>query len=251
MASVTQRIKAVSQPRGGYINPKSLTEIQLTSSIELYTEENIHASLVGLAVDYLSRFMCGASKKEAFKISFIGARIIGELENAQMFLDDISSLDDKSIKNACKLVGYDVIYRAGIFGYRPVDTIKPDKITIANIREMVNRAIVFFKAYGPVVLDGFTFDGAYTKLINTGDGDFITKETLWDFKVSVAAPTKDHTLQLLIYYLMGLRSNHKDEFLCIKKLGIFNPRLNRVYLIDIKSILQDVIEEVSKDAIGY
>ena len=251
MASVTQRIKAVTQPRGGYINPKSLTEIQLTSSVDLYTEENIHASLIGLAVDYLSRFICGTRKEEAFKISFIGARIIGELENAQMFLDDISGLDDKSIKNACKLVGYDVIYRAGIMGYRPVDTIKPDKITIANIRELVNRAISFFKSNGPVVIDGFALDGAYTKLINIGDGDFITKDTLWDFKVSVATPTKDHTLQLLIYYLMGLKSNHKDAFLSINKLGIFNPRLNRVYLIDINSILQDVIDDVSREVIGY
>lgn len=136
-------------------------------------------------------------------------------------------------------------------GYRPVDTIKPDKITIANIRELVNRAISFFKSYGPVVIDGCALDGAYTKLINIGDGDFITKDTLWDFKVSVATPTKDHTLQFLVYYLMGLRSNHKDVFLSIKKLGVFNPRLNRVYLIDINTIQQEVIDDVSREVIGY
>ena len=53
VCSVTQRIKQVKQPRGGYINPRNLTSIPLGDGIEsLNDEENVHASLVGLAVDY-------------------------------------------------------------------------------------------------------------------------------------------------------------------------------------------------------
>ena len=71
---------------------------------------------------------------------------------------------------------------------------------------MVERSLSFFKAFGPVTADGFTMEGAYTATITTGDGDFLTKDTLWDFKVTTSKPNKDHTLQLLIYYLMGRRS---------------------------------------------
>lgn len=37
-------------------------------------ESSIAASLVGTAVDYLSRFMDGTSVEEAFEISLLGAR---------------------------------------------------------------------------------------------------------------------------------------------------------------------------------
>lgn len=59
--SVTQRIRQVKQPRGGYINYKMMKVIELEGGgIEkLNSEENIHANLVGLAVDYLTRFMAG------------------------------------------------------------------------------------------------------------------------------------------------------------------------------------------------
>ena len=99
-------------------------------------------------------------------------------------------------------------------------------------------------------MDGFTFEDGYTNTINTGDGDFLTTETLWDFKVSKSKPTKDHTLQLLIYSIMGKKSIHK-EFENIKKLGIYNPRLNIVYTLDMKLINKDLIETISSEVIGY
>lgn len=149
-----------------------------------------------------------------------------------------------------KLVGYDVCYRAGVMGYRPVEEILPDKSTIENIKIMVERSLSFIELFGPIILDGFTFEGGYTNTINTGDGDFLTTETLWDFKVSKSKPTKDHTLQLLIYSIMGKKSIHK-EFENIKKLGIYNPRLNIVYTLDMKLINKDLIETISSEVIGY
>ena len=88
--------------------------------------------------------------------------------------------------------------------YIPVEEINPDISTVSNIRTMVDRSTVFFKQYGPVIKDGFSFEGGYTKLVSTGDGDFLTKDTLWDFKVFNKASTNVHTLQLLMYYIMGV-----------------------------------------------
>lgn len=250
MASVTQRIKQIKQPRGGYINPKQFTVTSLDDHTQLFEIENIHSSLVGLAVDYMTRFTIGATVEDAFKISLLGANIIGQTAYAQKLLKKIKGLDDTSLTAACQLSGYDVCFRAGVMGYRPVEEIIPNMQTIANIRTMVNRGENFIKQYGPIVWDGFTFEGGYTNLVSSGDGDFLTENTLWDFKVSIKGPTNAHTLQLLMYYLMGIRSKHK-EFQNIKQLGVFNPRLNNVYLLEISNIPLSIISEVSKDVIGY
>lgn len=248
--SVTQRIKQVKQPRGGYVNP-ALFEITVKEEdAELAINENIHPSLIGIALDYLTRFSSEDSVEEAFKISLKGAGLINKDKVAKTLLNNITSLDDISIINAVKLSGFDVVFRAGLSGYKPVEEIEPDAVTVNNIRIMVNRSLKFLEEYGPKILDGFTFVGGYTDTVSTGDGDFITEDTLWDFKVSRLPPKKEHTLQLLMYWRMGIHSNQK-EFQNIKFLGIFNPRLNKVYKLPISEISDDLIKEVEKEVIGY
>ncbi len=259
MYSVTKRISMIKQPRGGYINKKELNIIQLEDDIVLNENENIQASLIGLAVDYMTRFAMSTTKEKAFSISLKGAMALdlftldkkqSATKNAAKLLSNIKGLDKESIINACKLVGYDVCFRAGIIGYKPVEEINPDADTIENILTMINRSISFWKEYGPITKDGFTFEGGYTDIISTGDGDYLTKDTLWDFKVSKDEPKPKYTLQLLVYYIMGVHSVYK-EFNSIKKLGIYNPRLNKVYTLNIDSISAEIIETVSKDVIGY
>ncbi len=259
MYSVTKRISMIKQPRGGYLNKKDFTSIQLNDGITLNIDENINAGLVGLAVDYMTRFMTSANKEEAFSISLQGAKYLDlftankkllATKNAIKLLKNIKGLDSESITNVCKLAGYDVCYRAGIIGYRPVEEINPDSDTIENIITMINRSLLFWEEYGPVSKDGFTFEGGYTDIISAGDGDYLTQDTLWDFKVSKNEPKSQHTLQLLVYYIMGMHSIH-EEFKTIKKLGIYNPRMNKVYIIDIDTIPQQVINEVSTEIIGY
>lgn len=250
MSSVTNRIKEIKQPRGGYINPKEFKEILLNDKNSLNNEENIHASIIGMAVDYLSRINMGDTKEEAFKISLIGAQIIQQSDKAQKLLKKIKGLDDNSIVAACKLVGYDVCFRAGINFFKPVENINPDKHTIENIRIMVNRTEIFIKEYGPIKENGMTFSGGYTQTITSGDADFMTEDTLWDFKVSNDKPKSAHTLQLLVYYLLGTHFN-KEKYSKIKNLGIFNPRLNKVFLIDIDKISEETIKLVENEVIGY
>lgn len=250
MVSVTQRIKQIKQPRGGYLPVKTFTVTTLDDGQLLNPEESIAASLVGTAVDYLSRFMDGTAVEEAFEISLLGARVMRMEAKAFGLLDDVKGMDDLSITKACQLAGFDSTFRAGPLFYRPVESIVPDQATIANIRIMVERSLSFFKDFGPVTADRFTMEGAYTSTITTGDGDFLTKDTLWDFKVTTSKLNKDHTLQLLIYYLMGRRSIH-PEFQTIENLGIFNPRQNTIYQLPISEISDEIIKEVETVVIGY
>ena len=187
MPSVTQRIAQVKQPRGGYVNPtKVLTKTSLGFAplFEL-KDENVSAGLVGIAVDYLTRVMTGTPVEQAFKISFFGAGLMDQRDNAETLASRIKGLDDDSIVAACKLVGYDSAFRAGPVAFRLVEGINPNEETIENVRVMVESGLKFFEEYGPVTHDGITFEGGYTETVNTGDGDFMTADTLWDFKCSV------------------------------------------------------------------
>lgn len=262
MYSVTKRIGTIKQPYGGYLRIKDFNATVFDDGKVLNPVENISPSLVGLAVDYLTRFMLGAELKDAFRISLIGAgrlssylgNIGGDSEsvivNSYLLYRDIKGLDYTSVINAYKLVGYDSCARGCYSAYKSVEEINPDDYTIENIITMVERGIKLWENYGDVVKSGFTFDGGYTGLVSSGDGDYLTRDTLWDFKVSKNEPKIKDTLQLLMYYIMGKHSIHA-EFKTINKLGIFNPRKNKAYIIDTSLISLDTINQVSEDVIGY
>lgn len=120
MSTVTSRIKEVKQPRGGYIRP-SVLKVETIDDGKVLGEENLHSSILGMVVDYLTRFVMGAPVAEAFKISIKGycARksLVGEEAIAhdkqlkidiESLLHQITSLDNNSIIAACKACTYDV-----------------------------------------------------------------------------------------------------------------------------------------------
>lgn len=130
MVSVTQRIKEIKQPYGGYLRPSTMDKVQLTNKEELYPDENIHPTKIGLVVDYLSRFLSnGNSVEDAFRISIKGLNLLkayatqyekirtryGDLiEQADETLLNIKGLDDESIISACQITTFDSVYRAGL-----------------------------------------------------------------------------------------------------------------------------------------
>ena len=131
------------------------------------------------------------------------------------------------------------------------EEINPSIETIENIRIMVKRSMTFWEKYGEITVSGFTFEPTgYTETVNSGDGDYLTKDTLWDFKVSKSNLTSKNTLQLLMYWIMGKHSG-KPEFKNINKLGVFNPRLNIVYLLETSEISKEIIKKVEDDVICY
>jgi len=249
MPSVTTRIGEVRQPKGGFIPRTRFKATKIDDGI-LLEKENIDPRLVGITVDYLTRMTQGCIAQDAFSISLLGARNIHKEGIALSLLKDIKGLSRTSVANACRLASFDKYLRTSIREYTPVESISPDEKTINNIITMVNRGIIFFRKHGPVVMNGVTFPGGYTITVDSGDGDFLTSDTLWDFKVSTAEPTSKHTLQLLVYYIMGCHSIHR-EFQKIQYLGIFNPRLNKVYRLDIANIDEDVIKTIEREVICY
>lgn len=278
MSCVTERINNIKQPRGGYIKPSEFEVIDMNDGIVLNEEENVYGSIIGLVVDYLTRFNMGASVIEAFGISMYGAAIAESLgvkkslKIAKSLLNGIQGLDDTSVINACKLVTFDIWRRnpVGAMMAKGYKEINPDKATIQNIQTMVKRSIAFFDKYGPVVKSGFTFEpmqedekayekmietgkgtyGGYTATVSRGDGDFLTADTLWDFKVSKSKTTGKQTLQLLMYWIMGKHSG-QEVYKNITKIGIFNPRLNIVCLYDMKNVSEEIIKIVEDEIIGY
>lgn len=295
MVSVTQRItqynREVGQPRGGLLNPKLFTVTQHADAHGALDgkQENLHASVVGLAVDYLTRLAHtqllddepAQTLGDVFRASLLGARKVSEQTEHTSALDDavaalgkvtfspssvdstrfIFNVDETAVRVACQLATYDVALRAGVGFYNPAATqLVPDHLTVAHILTMVNRAGTFFAEYGPITSDGFLFvggeeylaggRGGYTDLVDSGDGDFLTKDTLWDFKVSASKPNKDHTLQVLMYFLMGKESG-LEEFADLTHVGIFNPRLNQTYRHAIEDVPAEVIDAVRRGVIGY
>lgn len=251
-SSVTQRVDATKQPRGGFISPKKFEKIVLDGggADDLHPSENVHASLVGLAVDYLTRFMTGTSAEKVFAVSKSGATYVQKLDLFEQLLSSIKGLDHDSIVAAVKLSGFDSAARAGMMAYRSVEDITPDVYTVENVRVMVERSLRFFEQYGPKVLDHLTFEGGYTRQAMSGDGDFLTSDTLWDFKVSKYGLSSKHTLQLFMYWRMGLHSIH-SEYEKVRYIGVYNPRLNIVYRLDVRVIPAFLVQFLEATVIGY
>ena len=276
--SVTGRIAKIKQPYGGYIRLSAFDKKNMDDGIILHEKENVHGTIIGLVVDYMTRFMMGTDIKEAFDVSLYGAKFAQTFTKEEIFADAvmllirIKGLDEQSIINACKLVTFD-IWKRNPFGAAKAINYKemnPDKDTIENIITMIKRSIKFFEEYGPVVKDGFNFEpvnatmddymkmmnskegsfGGYTAVVSSGDGDFLTKDTLWDFKVIKNNPQSKDTLQILMYWIMGQHSG-QECFKTIDNIGFFNPRSNIIYTRNIKTIPDEIIKIVENDVICY
>jgi len=295
MVSVTQRITQyntqVGQPRGGLIRPTmmSFTVIDDEHGVLDHKIENLHASVIGMAVDYLSRLVrvhvrqdeFSDSVRDVFKVSlrgadridtvYAGSGVAAAAEEAvssiRFFTTDqdlaMAVIDENTVRAACQLAGYDVGGRNDPRLWNPEHGAAgrvPDQMTITHVAIMLARTQAFFAEYGPVTKDGFVFAdplrfhlgerGGYTDLVDSGDGDFVTLDTLWDLKVSASKPTKDHTLQLLMYFLMGKESG-LPAFAELTHVGLFNPRLGTVHRLAVANVPSDVIETIRRDVIGY
>lgn len=295
MVSVTQRItqynSEVGQPRGGLIKPSMMTctAIDDEHSVLDHKIENLHASVIGMAVDYLSRLArvrtaqdeFSDSVRDVFRVSLRGAERIDAVyagsgvaaaaEDAVasigFFKTDrgvvMAVIDDNTVRAACQLAGYDMGGRNDPRLWNPEHGAAgrvPDQITITHVAIMLARTQAFFAEYGPVTQDGFVFAdpmrfllgerGGYTDLVDSGDGDFLTADTLWDMKVSASKPTKDHTLQLLMYFLMGKESG-LPAFAELTHVGLFNPRLGTIHRLAVADVPLGTIETIRRDVIGY
>lgn len=251
MASVQTIVSTIPQPQGGFLNIDTFEQDYIEDFQRLSIRENLHPAVVGLIVDYMTRFMLGKTPEEAFSISLKGAKLVNELDFAKKLCRNIKGLDDRSLQCAEVLVSYDVYYRKeNVSPGREKQEPTIDDTTCENIRIMVNRCLTFFNTYGLPLDIKHDFEGAYTDVITQGESDYLTQDTLWDLKVSKYKPGYRYTLQLLFYYVLGLHSKYKDYYESLKCIGLYNPRLNTLYRIETSKITEKQIKTVEK-MIGY
>lgn len=257
MLSVTDRIKTVQQPQGGYVPKSFFLEKEYEDYYSVSEVRSDLASIQGTVVDYLTRFMLTNDKYDAFDISLQGARKIDdayenedETRNIMALLEKVTGLDDDSIKAACKIVYYDSAFRIGVKAYKKPNDSDFTSNLFLNIKILVKRSLMFFNSIGGITSTKMTFEGGYTDLVTSGDGDYLSKDTLIDLKVSKEDFSSRWSLQLLMYYLLGFHSIH-PEYKKIKKICIFNPYKNKSYLCKIKDISDESMYKVSCEVLGY
>ena len=255
--TVTQRVKSISQREGGIVPESLFVKVQYNDFKDVHIVKSALAPIQGMVVDYLTRFILSGDVKHSFDISIKGAQVVdrvmensNEFDKLMLILSEIKGLDRNSIFHACKAVCYDSAYRKGYKYFQAPEDLEVDDELINNVRVLVERSLAFLELVKPVVCDGFTFDGGYTDLVVKGDGDYLTKDILIDFKTSKDEFSPHWSLQVLIYYLLGIHSIH-PEFQTITKLCIFNPFTNCSYICDIDSISDEVKYMVSHYVIGY
>ncbi|MDR3152271.1 MAG: hypothetical protein LBT85_02255 [Bifidobacteriaceae bacterium] len=250
MYSLCCALRFSNQDYASFFNRNLLNTIEFSDDKQL-SKENINSRITGNAVQYLTKFLITRDKEKAFFIPLLGAERCNKIDEARMRLDNIVGLDDKSIKDACRLAGYELCYKInpkyGENNYK----IRPDEKTVSNIRIMVNRSLYVLRKYGPVLLDDIAFNGAFTNKVNSASGDYLTPEGFWNFANTLDRADNLDILQLLSHWIMGLHSVHKNKFKNVKYLVIFSPRLNKLYYIEVDKIGQNTISSISKRIIGY
>lgn len=261
VTTVVQRIREIKQPRGGFLTKNDFEKIMLNNDnkeIFNFDEENIHGRYLGITVDYITRFMLSdMSEFENFIRAFYGA-LMGTRSSKENIPKELvktvfnNPLSDDGIINAIRISHYDQLYRSPLarLDFNSFKEINPNYSTINNVRSFVNRSLYVFEQYGPIVMDGFEFPEGYTEFVTIGEADYLTNDSLFDLKLLRGDLNKNYTMQIMMYWRMGLRA-HKKKFENVRYLRFYNPRKDILYQIDVDNISEEIIRIVDKDVIGY
>lgn len=237
------------QPEGGYPPLSLFDEVCLADPVPLFAFEDVPADVTGLAVDYLSRVARGVPARDAFRVPL--ARLVGRSADAERLLAMVDGFSDRSVRAACLLCGFDAASRRGPARWRAGRVRDPGPATVHNVRRMVARTLRFMDRMGPVVWEGFTFDGGYTDRVTSGDGDLLTADGLWDLKVSRWPPNPTYTLQLLVYRLAARPAFHTSRVSPCAASGPVQRAVGHDVEHPVARIGADVVHAVERDVIGY
>lgn len=251
MFSVSAMAAQAKQPNGGYLPVSLFRTIEYDDGNTTPSISAEYAGAAGTVVDYMTRFAMTGDKQAAFSISLAGAAKVAHGADAIRLLDKVTGLNEQSLCAAFELVKYDVALRQGAAAFVPTEAKAPPKEALLATAIMIQRTIAFFHAYEMPVLNGFTMDGGYSRLVSSGDGDYVTETTLLDMKCTSGNLNSRWALQLLMYYIMGYQSYNSSYFRKLKRIGFFNPMKNTLYYYDIKEIPNEILYKVSRDVIGY
>ena len=275
MSSVTARIKEINQPYGGYLPSKMFMCKQYSDNKEVKPLSDKYYSMVqGTMTDDLVRLECGFNRNDVFRLAILGANLLDAamlcftsgydgvmaINKTRELLSRVNGLDNNSLHSVYRLVELESCYRNinNVIKTDVYSLLNPCKYfefdTMANnIRAMVERTVKFIRGINKgKIYSGLTFEGGYTLNVNSGDCDYIVGDTLIDLKCSVSKNMRsDWSLQLLMYYIMGLHSENSSIFENVRYICIFNAVYNKSYTLDISKIDDKTMYIVSKDIIGY
>ena len=107
---------------------------------------------------------------------------------------------------------------------------------------------------GYTVLGLLTEEGELVTVVGcipcVAPGEKLTADGLWDLKVSRWPPNPTYTLQLLVYWRLGLHSTHPED-LRGRRLGLYNARSDTMWSVPVARIGADAVRAVERDVIGY
>ena len=256
-ATITRRINTIRQPEGGFLSPNAFTVTAFDGGNgdgggDL-NPPSLNPDLVEAAVYYLSAVMLGRPARSAFMPSLYVSLVTGfgeDTDEVGEMIEGIVGLDRASVVNAVIVCGYIVCHNADVDYCKKVDRIVPDDAAVENIVTMVNRTVEFARRFETGMLGPISLDGGYSNIVTAGAVEMLSKDTVWNFRISVSAADEKDTLRVLMYWRMGLRST-VSAFKDVKYLGIFNPRRNEISRIAVEDIPEEVLFKVDRDVIGY
>lgn len=267
-----------------------MEEIQLNSDdlgVISPNGETVNSALMGTMIDYLTRLVvCHDLQAFDFLVEIQGELLFTSKEIADLnklifrcknqFKNiSIESLTIKDVNLVEVICGYEQHFRGDMHqinaAYAPVDD-----ITLEHIKALLTRAKSFFNQYGmPKANDyhcsiggnpdvNFNFDYLNKKISDLktwifGDGDYLLRDALVDFKVYRDSKAQSNWKKQLFVYYLGLM-NDELEINGVNKGDIrylinFNPRYNKVYKIDISQIplsqkrqfIVDIYNDIDRD----
>lgn len=261
------------QPHGGFIPPKDMTveplDDEVSNNYEYLVEMSckmgsLRPQSLGLVFDYLLRtemaLIAGENASDAilntFKVSFMGASLANKMDDARKLALKLFDLYQKKKRDrkkiaqvASELVVYDAVFRAGY--YNP-DAEKP-KVNDGDknaLDLMLGATECYLLEKEQLTSLGFGFTAIGAENVAPSDGDLLTKDSVIDIKCSVNEPTSKHTLQLLLYYILGLHEQ-PDAFKPLKYVKILNPRLGRIYSYEIAKVDVESLKHIESEIMGY
>ena len=283
MNSVTDIIKIIDQPYGGLLPISKFVESRVDDSYgtlicsmqPLYVGKTIDSALHLLVGKEPEKVLADALKGYNTRVEALANKYRNPAESESQLELYIQQEDIKKHVDVAHMLS--VIREAvektdvvtvlnetyGIIQYEEWNTRLSTKYNFASINDtiktvpkgdmkklyiMLYRTLKWLQRYDYRVQDFKFYPDGYTDTVQYGVGDFICNNIMFDVKCTKNKPTSQNTVQILVYYCMGLRSNNK-LYKHIKQIGLYSPITNTEWIMDVKDIPVESIQYIN-DIIG-
>ena len=224
------------EPSSGYLNPK-LFKAEHMGGEKIPTKNNLARVIERDTVWHLMDLASGTSPGDSFSRVLGEAEARGEREAVEALVRGASGLSDDSVINVCRLC------RRECRELLPTSA-DPDGATISQMREMAERGGRFLRTHGPKTASGFSFGQGYADDLVADPWVFTTEDTLWVLDASPSL-TKNTAMGALVHYLVGRRFS--PEIGAVKRLGVYNPRLDAAYTIAVADVPPRVVASAERE----